>query len=327
MIVFSCSRKCCPRKRERPESFAPARGAKRMKDYGDALNILNTADTFRTPLELIKAEKVIETLRCKTCNACRQSDKKSKARPESKIAICKAFVQDLKRRHLGKPCACGCGLVFTEENLSILEFDHLDPGTKKHGVCYYPFWACPVNGGKAGMEEEYAKCRAICMACHRISSAAQSAAKAAIRSAAQRAANAAARLLQMLNKGGYATKRKESQAKRYRQYMDEKLAFVNKKKRDTKRCECDDPTCDRVVTPGNCCAFDFAHRPGAGGDGAKLYCISVLVTNRLSPKTAIPLIEAETSKCRLMHCHCHKIQETDTGRDAVKLLTFQLKYL
>jgi len=155
-----------------------------------------------------------------------------------------------------------------------------------------------------GMEEEYAKCRAICMACHRISSAAQS------------AANAAARLLQMLNKGGYATKQKEYDAKRKRQYKDEKLAFVNKKKRDIKRCKCDDPTCDRVVTPGNCCAFDFAHRPGADGDGDKLYSISVLVTNNLSPKTAIPLIKAETSKCRLMHCHCHKIQETDTGRGA-----------
>jgi len=322
MIVFSCSRKCCPRKRERPELFAPARGAKRMKDYGDALNILNTADTFRTPLELIKAEKVVETLRCKWCNVCRQCNKKSQARPESKTAICKAFVQELKRRHLGKPCACGCGLVFTEENLSILEFDHLDPGTKKHIVCYYPFWACPVNGGKAGMEEEYAKCRAICMACHRISSAAQRAAKAATRSAAQSAANAAARLLQMLNKGGYATKRKEYIAKRQRQYIDEKLAFVNKKKRDIKRCECDDPTCDRVVTPGNCCVFDFAHRPGPDGDGDKLYNIGDLVNNTMSPKTAIPLIEAETPKCRLMHCHCHKIQETDTGRDAVKLLTF-----
>jgi len=301
MVIFSCSHKGCPRKRERPELFAPARGAKRMKDYGDALNILNTVDTFRTALELFKAEKVIETLRCKTCNVCRQSSKKSNAKPESKNAICKAFVQDLKRRHLGKPCACGCGLVFTEENLSILEFDHLDPGTKKHSVCDYPFWARPVNGDTAGMEEEYAKCRAICMACHRISSA------------AQRAAKAAARLLQMLNKGGYATKKKEYEAKKHRQYKDEKLAFVNKKKMDIKRCECDDPTCDRVVTPGNCCAFDFAHRPGPDGDGDKLYNIGKLVTNTMSLKTAIPLIEAETKKkCRLMHCHCHKIQETDT---------------
>ena len=306
MIVFSCSQTRCPRKRERPESFAPARGAKRMKDYGDALNILNTADTFMTALELIKAGKVIETLRCKRCNVCRQSDKKSNAKPESKKAICKAFVQELKRRHLGKPCACGCGLVFTEENLTILEFDHLDPGTKKHNVCHYAFWARPVNRGTAGMEEEYAKCRAICMACHRISSAAQS------------AANAATRLLQMLNKGGYATKKKEYEAKKQRQYKDEKLAFVNKKKMDIKRCECDDPTCDRVVTPGNCCAFDFAHRPGAGGDGDKLYNISFLVRNTMSLKTAIPLIKAETSKCRLMHCHCHKIQETDTDTNTAK---------
>ena len=318
MIVFSCSRKCCPRKRERPELFAPARGAKRMKDYGDALNILNTVDTFMTALELFKAEKVIETLRCKQCNVCRQSVIKSQAKPESKTAICKAFVQELKRRHLGKPCACGCGLVFTEENLTILEFDHLDPGTKKHDVCDYPFWACPVNRCTAGMEEEYAKCRAICMACHRISSAEQRAAKAAIRSAAQSAANAAARLLQMLNKGGYATKKKEYEAKKQRQYIDEKIAFVNKKKMDTKRCQCDDPTCDRVVTPGNCRAFDFAHRPGPDGDGDKLYGISVLVRNSMSPKTAIPLIKAETSKCRLMHCHCHKIQETDTDTNTAK---------
>jgi len=122
----------------------------------------------------------------------------------------------------------------------------------------------------------------------------------------------------MLNKGGYATKRKESQAKRYKQYIDEKLAFVNKKKMDIERCECDDPTCDRVVTLVDCCAFDFAHRPGADGDGDKLYNISVLVNNRMSPKTAIPLIEAETSKCRLMHCHCHKIQETDTDTNTAK---------
>ena len=121
-----------------------------MKVYQDALNILNTVNTFMTALELVKAEKDIEALRCKTCSVCRQSVKKSNARPESTTAICKAFVQDLKRRHLGKPCACGCGLVFTEENLSILEFAPLAPGTKKHSVCHYAFWAWPVNGGTAG---------------------------------------------------------------------------------------------------------------------------------------------------------------------------------
>ena len=143
------------------------------------------------------------------------------------------------------------------------------------------------------MEEEHAKCRAICMACHRISSAAQS------------AANAAARLLQILKQGGYATERKEYTVKLLRQYKDEKIAFVNQKKIDIRKCECDDPTCNRIVTPVNCCAFDFAHRPGPDGDGAKLYGIGDLVGNRMSPKRAIPLIKAETPKCRLIHCHCH----------------------
>ena len=69
-------------------------------------------------------------------------------------------------------------------------------------------------------------------------------------------------------------------------------------------------TCNQVVTPENCCAFDFAHRPGPDGDGAKLYNISKLVNNSMSPKSAIPLIVIEMLKCRLMHCHCHKIQDT-----------------
>ena len=230
MVVFSCSKKTCPRKRERPELFAPTRGAKKMKVYQDALNILNTVDTFVTALELVNAEKDIEAFRCKQCRVCRQSYRKSKAKPASKSALCKAFVLELKRRHLGKPCACGCGLVFTEENLSILEFDHLDQAAKVYGVCEYAYWAWPANGGIAGMEKEYAKCCAICKGCHRISSAAQSAAKAAIRSAAQRAANAAARLLQILKKGGYATKEKEYDAKKRRKYKDEKIAFVTQKR-------------------------------------------------------------------------------------------------
>ena len=120
-------------------------------------------DTIRSILS-----SLTDNWRCKLCSVCRQSVRKCQTRPTSKDALCKAFVQELKRQHLGKPCACGCGLV-----------------------------------------------------------------------------------------------------------------------------------------------------PGPDGDGAKLYSIGNLVTNTMSPKTAIPLIKAETSKCRLMHCHCHKIQDTDTGRGAV----------
>ena len=149
------------------------------------------------------------------------------------------------------------------------------------------------------------------MGCHRISSAAQAAANNALRRAAQAAANAAADRLQLLKMGGYATNRKEYEAKRKRRHKDEKLAFVNEKKMAIGRCECDDPTCDRRVAWINCCAFDFAHRPGPDGDGAKVANISDFVLDSKCPGTAIPLIKTEISKCRLMHCHCHKIQETD----------------
>ena len=41
-FFFACSQATCPRKREPPESFAPGRGAKKMRLFQDALNILNT---------------------------------------------------------------------------------------------------------------------------------------------------------------------------------------------------------------------------------------------------------------------------------------------
>ncbi len=312
MAFFACSQIGCPRKREPPESFAPRQGAKKMRVFQDALDILNTVGTFVTAAgraALLQATNDIDKNRCKQCLTCRESCKKSKRRPESPAAKCKAFLQDLKRRHLGKPCACGCGLVFSEANLAILEFDHLDQATKVHRLGHYAWWSW--NGGTAAMERESEKCRAICKGCHRISSAAQAAANGALRRAAQITANAAADRLQLLKMGGYATKQNESISKLHRRYKDEKLAFVNEKKMAIGRCECDDPTCDRKVTWINCCAFDFAHRPGPEGDGAKVANICDLQTDTKSPKTCIPLIEDEISKCRLMHCHCHKIQETD----------------
>lgn len=299
-LVFACSAARCPRKRERPESFAPLKGAKKMRVYQDALDILNTVDTFVTAAgraALLQATNDIDKLRTKQCLTCREIGKKSHERPESHKTKCKAFLQDLKRRHIRKSCACGCGLVFSEANLSILEFDHLDQATKVHCLGDYFWWAC--HGGTGAMERESEKCRAICKGCHRISSAAQA------------AANAAADRLQLLGKGGYATKQKEYDAKKHRRYKDEKLAFLNKKKVAIGRCQCDDPTCDRKVTWINCCAFDFAHRPDRDGDGAKVAEIAAFVNYMNSPGTAIPLIEAEIPKCRLMHCHCHKIQDTD----------------
>jgi len=173
----------------------------------------------------------------------------------------------------------------------------------------YIWWSW--NGGTQAMERESEKCRVICKGCHRISSAAQAAANAALCFAAQAAANAAADRLQLLGKGGYATKKKEYDAKRKRRQKDEKLAFLNEKKMEIGRCQCGKPTCDRRVTWINCCAFDFAHRSGPDGDGAKVAGIAVFVSDWNSLETAIPLIEAEIPKCRLMHCHCHKIQDTD----------------
>ena len=319
MVFFPCSRATCPRKREPPESFAPLKGAKKMRVYQDALNILNTVDTFVTAAELLQATKDIDKLRCKRCLTCREIDKKSQRRPQSPHAICKAFLQDLKRRHVGKSCACGCGLVFSEANLSILEFDHLNQATKVQRLGDYIWWSW--NGGTAAMERESEKCRVICKGCHRISSAAQIAANAALRWAAQAAANAAADRLQFLGKGGYATNQKEYHAQWKRRSKDEKLAFVNEKKMEIGRCECDDPTCDRKVTWINCCAFDFAHRPGRDGDGAKVAGIANLVHDAKSLETAIPLIKTELPKCRLMHCHCHKIQETDAPPDLIKIKT------
>ena len=216
--LFLCSKKSCPSKRVRPELFAPKRGAKNMKVFQDACNILkNTNDTFVSELELLDATKVIENLRCKLCSRCRNMTRKSQSRPTSKIHICKEYVKELKHRHLGQPCESGCGLIFTEANLSILEFDHLDPDTKTCEVCRYSYWTWPANGGIAGMEEEYAKCRAICKGCHRISSAAQS------------AANAAARLLQILKNGGYATEKKEYDAKK-KEIQGRKNSFCEPKK-------------------------------------------------------------------------------------------------
>ena len=74
-LVFACSQSTCPRKRERPESFAPLKGAKKMRVYQDALDILNTVGTFVTAAgraALLQATNDIDKLRTKRCLTCRE---------------------------------------------------------------------------------------------------------------------------------------------------------------------------------------------------------------------------------------------------------------
>ena len=67
--------------------------------------------------------------------------------------------------------------------------------------------------------------------------------------------------------------------------------------------------CARPVTKASCVGFEFAHVD----ETQKEYNVARLVTNAQSLATAIPLIDAEVSRCRLLCSCCHKL-ETDARR-------------
>lgn len=72
-----------------------------------------------------------------------------------------AWLDNLKRR----PCS-DCGSSFRPE---CMDFDHIDPRTKKFNVSYAAVAGYSVDLVKA----EVAKCRLVCANCHRIRTAAQ----------------------------------------------------------------------------------------------------------------------------------------------------------
>lgn len=87
--------------------------------------------------------------------------KKSKKHSKRYINIGRNLVYGFK---LSNPCfACG------ESNPIVLEFDHIDPKTKRHDVSYMA-----THGFSAkSIEEEIAKCIILCANCHREKTAKQ----------------------------------------------------------------------------------------------------------------------------------------------------------
>lgn len=109
--------------------------------------------------------------RCRSCiNARRRQQYRQRSAEQSAVAA--ARVQ--ARRQLARewvaaylhehPCS-SCG----EQDIILLDFDHLDPGTKRRSV------SCMVSTGHSlkAVQEEVAKCRVLCVACHRYETAQQ----------------------------------------------------------------------------------------------------------------------------------------------------------
>ena len=82
----------------------------------------------------------IKESRTSWCFQCRY-EQNFKREIDSPEQVCNDFYKKLKMLQIGKECENKCGLFFEEGNLTVLEFDHLDPSAKLAGVCDYKFWA------------------------------------------------------------------------------------------------------------------------------------------------------------------------------------------
>ena len=93
----------------------------------------------------------------------------------------------------------------------------------------------------------------------------------------------------------------EKQAKRERQYKDDKTAYVLSIKMAIGACE----HCHFSVNAKNSRSFHFAHKNAA----EKLYNVSDLVCTKgtgVTLESAKPKIDAEVKKCLLLCCDCHR---------------------
>lgn len=100
---------------------------------------------------------------CKTCNKAHEANHYAN-NPERRktIKTNTKNMRDVNREYVWRylesnPCPCG------ESDPRVLEFDHLDPSTKKDDVSYLVSRSYSLQT----IKDEIAKCRVLCANCHR----------------------------------------------------------------------------------------------------------------------------------------------------------------
>ena len=161
---------------------------------------------------------------------------------------------------------------------------------KVHGVSRVSKWK--DDGGPAAMRLEAAKCEPLCSMCHALDPQSN-----------QAPCNAAHP--DKVRPEKFETWQEYIKARKNARYNMEKRTFVDKIKRQHRKCAnpncpCDGPSEGRCV-PGFEACFDWDHIDPA----TKLYEISRLVCDTKSFKTAKPLILTELPKVRLLCRNCH----------------------
>ena len=242
------------------QAFRPAgreSRAKAKKRFDD------TVQQFQNDAEMEMLNKV----RCKVCITCRDKIKASQNDPNTEFGKCRVFYKKMRDEAV-------CELCSSTENI---EFDHIDPSTKKHNLGSYNWW--PSHGGVEAMRDEFAKCRPLCRKCHDY--------------------------VKTTRKRKYehiedmpAETRREKQRKRWRRYRDEKAAYVLGLKMNIGACQ----DCRLPVGPENCHSFHFAHRNAED----KVWNVSELIKNTNCVQTGTRRIDQEVAKCWLLCCDCHK---------------------
>lgn len=200
---------------------------------------------------------------CKTCIRCRDCAIRSRSKATTKACQLKTHYDRLKASL--PPCVfCGDSDTFHKQ------FDHIDPATKLYEVRY-------ARSIKA-MDEEAAKCQAVCIKCH------------CKRTAEQQ------QTLKTDNVNTAAIK-----SRKVRNY-----AYVDQRKLDIGGCQND---CGDIFDSDNLRFYEFDHQDIS----TKVDTVSAMAKNCVS----LSNLQREIEKCTLLCAYCHLRRTLQQKKDKV----------
>lgn len=228
------------------------------------------AERIRTEGETEELMAELEKERTRNCVGCRTIQRKSETNEETIKG---------KTYHFWHQVATGTCQFCHREHVP-LEWRHTT-GEKTHNVSDYAFWA--VNGGVEAMKEEMAKCTPVCRSC------------------------AFVHFRQPQNEPEYVhtddmpTETSAQRQTKWRRIQKNiKYAHVANIKKNVGSCA----DCGLAVRDDWMRVFVFAHKDAA----RRGYHVTDLCRLNKSAKVAIPLIDEEVKKSRLLCQTCHQIE-------------------
>ena len=311
-IQIKCKRHNCSRVMMGTSLFVPHVNPRDEAKYLAAMDDLERAREEEDGAAFAAARDVIDGLKTAWCQPCRDINHKSQNNPTTKTGVCKAEWQRMKREQFSSCGKCGCAhsieanhrasyaenakkykKMLKEQGEEAAEAAYPRAKRKVYDVSNAYFWAC--NGGVDAMRAESAKCESLCSMCHRLDESSN-------------CANERRGDPEKLKRENYDTDRAFEQAKLTAGYRKDKRDHVNAHKRAVGGCERPDCPKDGPFTKceeGNEQCFDCDHvdEPKKGHE------IADLVHNGMSPATAIPIIDAELPKTRVLCANCHKTRK------------------